>query len=284
MGKPAANVGSGHSCPAKTGKIPHVGGPVATGSGNVFVEGKPASKVGDMCVCCGPPDSIAAGSGSVFINGQPAARMGDGTAHGGSVISGAATVTIGDAGIAFSPQTVNVEKVVVSLQRSGDSCAESASPAVETQSNSVAPIEDEPIKVPSVKLIDQHGNPYAGYQYVINKGGNELKREVPSDGIITLEEYENDSEVSIEFWQADNEYTVFSRKVKLKSLEDQSSGKGVQQRLRNLSVLTSKVDGNIAEVTKRNISYIQYVNGEKVDGAVSKNLLILIRNTKLESK
>ncbi|CCN36297.1 conserved hypothetical protein [Vibrio nigripulchritudo SO65] len=98
MGKPAAHIGSAHTCPAVTGKIPHVGGPVAAGSPNVFVGGMPAARQGDMCVCVGPPDSIAAGSSGVFINGKPAARQGDGTSHGGSVASGNPTVLIGETG------------------------------------------------------------------------------------------------------------------------------------------------------------------------------------------
>ncbi|GLQ75029.1 PAAR domain-containing protein [Vibrio penaeicida] len=96
MGKPAAHIGSAHTCPAVTGKVPHVGGPVAAGSPNVFVGGMPAARQGDMCVCVGPPDSIAAGSSGVFINGKPAARQGDGTSHGGSVASGNPTVLIGE--------------------------------------------------------------------------------------------------------------------------------------------------------------------------------------------
>ncbi|MFN4253200.1 PAAR domain-containing protein [Deinococcus sp.] len=35
------------------------------------------------------------GSATVFINGRPAARMGDSTAHGGVISAGAPTVNIG---------------------------------------------------------------------------------------------------------------------------------------------------------------------------------------------
>ncbi len=41
---------------------------------------------------------ISQGSSSVFINGKPAARMGDGTAHGGKIVIGNPTVLIGDSG------------------------------------------------------------------------------------------------------------------------------------------------------------------------------------------
>jgi uncharacterized Zn-binding protein involved in type VI secretion len=54
----------------------------------------PAARVGDMCTCVGPPDSIVMGSTKVMIGGMPAARMGDQTAHGGVIVLGAPTVMI----------------------------------------------------------------------------------------------------------------------------------------------------------------------------------------------
>ncbi|PKF76522.1 hypothetical protein CW749_26725 [Vibrio sp. vnigr-6D03] len=111
MSKPAARVGDAHSCPDKTGKIPHVGCPVAAGSSNVFINSMPAARQGDMAPCIGPPDSISAGSSSVFINGKPAARMGDGTAHGGVIASGSGNVFIGDAGITVSSESSEVAAV-----------------------------------------------------------------------------------------------------------------------------------------------------------------------------
>jgi uncharacterized Zn-binding protein involved in type VI secretion len=92
----AARVGDMHVCPMVTGTVPHVGGPVMPpGTATVMIGGVPAAKVGDMCTCTGPPDSIIAGSGTVMIGGAPAARMGDSTAHGGSIVVGCATVNIG---------------------------------------------------------------------------------------------------------------------------------------------------------------------------------------------
>ena len=79
----AARVGDMHVCP------------MVTGAPTVLIAGMPAAKVGDMCTCTGPPDSIVAGSGTVMIGGSPAARMGDSTAHGGSIIIGCPTVMIG---------------------------------------------------------------------------------------------------------------------------------------------------------------------------------------------
>ncbi|MBC8757378.1 PAAR domain-containing protein [Kordia sp. YSTF-M3] len=92
----AARITDMHVCPMSTGPVPHVGGPILPpGAPTVLIGGLPAAKVGDMCVCVGPPDSIVAGSGTVMIEGMPAARMGDSTAHGGSIVLGCPTVMIG---------------------------------------------------------------------------------------------------------------------------------------------------------------------------------------------
>ena len=93
---PAARVTDMHVCPMVTGIIPHVGGPILPPGGvTVLIGMLPAARVGDMCVCVGPPDVIALGSFTVLIGGQPAARMGDMTAHGGSIVLGFPTVMIG---------------------------------------------------------------------------------------------------------------------------------------------------------------------------------------------
>src|ERR1700722_4031023 len=99
MGFPAARIGDMHICPMATPgtpPVPHVGGPV-TGPGcpTVLIGEVPASVVGDLCTCVGPPDSIAMGSTTVLIGNKPAARMGDTTVHGGKIVIGCATVLIG---------------------------------------------------------------------------------------------------------------------------------------------------------------------------------------------
>ena len=92
----AARISDMHVCPMVTGVVPHVGGPVLpTGSVTVLIGGLPAARVGDLCTCVGPPDSIILGSTTVLIGGMAAARMGDSTAHGGSIIIGCPTVIIG---------------------------------------------------------------------------------------------------------------------------------------------------------------------------------------------
>ncbi|HET6223171.1 MAG TPA: PAAR domain-containing protein [Dongiaceae bacterium] len=55
----------------------------------------PAARVGDMCVCVGPPDAIVLGSFTVLIGGMPAAQLGSMCAHGGAVVMGCPNVIIG---------------------------------------------------------------------------------------------------------------------------------------------------------------------------------------------
>lgn len=102
MGNPAARLGDPHMCPMVNpgpAAIPHVGMPISgPGIPTVLVGSMPASVVGDMCPCVGPPDSVAMGSTGVMFGGMPAARMGDPTAHGGQIVMGCPTVLVGESG------------------------------------------------------------------------------------------------------------------------------------------------------------------------------------------
>ena len=96
MGMPAARVTDMHVCPMVTVLVPHVGGPILPPGGiPVLIGGLPPARVGDMCVCVGPPDVIVLGSFTTLICGQPAARLGDMTAHGGVIVMGMPNVLIG---------------------------------------------------------------------------------------------------------------------------------------------------------------------------------------------
>lgn len=96
MGMPAARLTDMHVCPMITVLVPHVGGPIlAPGAPTCLIGALPAARVGDTCVCVGPPDVIALGSFTVLISGQPAARLGDMTAHGGAIVVGHPTTLIG---------------------------------------------------------------------------------------------------------------------------------------------------------------------------------------------
>ena len=124
MSKLAARVGDLHACPMVTPgtpPIPHVGGPI-TGPGvpTVFICGMPAATMGDMCTCVGPPDTIVLGSVGVFIGGKPAARMGDMCAHGGSIMTGAPTVMIGEISPNASPPSPVVVQMLADLKAKMD--------------------------------------------------------------------------------------------------------------------------------------------------------------------
>ncbi|MGH1436610.1 MAG: PAAR domain-containing protein [Lewinella sp.] len=94
---PAATLLSMHVCPMVDGIIPHVGGPVVgPGAPTVLIDGLPAARVTDQCVCVGPPDIIVMGSATVLIEGLPAAFMGSETAHGGTIVMGVPNVMIGE--------------------------------------------------------------------------------------------------------------------------------------------------------------------------------------------
>lgn len=91
-----ARVGDNHICPAVTGVVPHVGGPiVGPGVPGVLIGGQPAAVVGDLCTCVGPPDTLACGCQGVLVGGKPVACLGDSTAHGGKIVTGCPGVIAG---------------------------------------------------------------------------------------------------------------------------------------------------------------------------------------------
>jgi uncharacterized Zn-binding protein involved in type VI secretion len=94
---PAARVTDMHVCPAVSGVVPHVGGPLMPpGVPTVLIGGMPAAVMGTLATCAGGPATVIRGSATVLIGGQPAARVGDQTAHGGAIVPpGCLTVMIG---------------------------------------------------------------------------------------------------------------------------------------------------------------------------------------------
>ncbi|MDB5310238.1 MAG: type secretion protein [Gemmataceae bacterium] len=96
MGQPAARITDMHVCPAFTGPVPHVGGPILPpGCPTVLIGMLPAARATDQATCVGPPDVIAKGSATVLIGKMPAARMGDSCGHGGTIVLGFPKVLIG---------------------------------------------------------------------------------------------------------------------------------------------------------------------------------------------
>lgn len=101
----AARISDLHECPkVKPGPIPHVGGPIITGSKNVIVGFLPAARVKDLALCV-PAAAVARinkGSRTVFINNLAAARVGDKTNHRSTIVDGCPTVIIGDTPQSFA--------------------------------------------------------------------------------------------------------------------------------------------------------------------------------------
>ncbi|WP_432947674.1 PAAR domain-containing protein [Kribbella sp. CA-253562] len=81
----------------------HPGVLAGPGAPTVLVEGRPAATIGTLHTCMFPPPAgphpptpvLPPGSATVFICGQPAARVGDLTGCGAPIITGAPTVVIG---------------------------------------------------------------------------------------------------------------------------------------------------------------------------------------------
>lgn len=97
--RPAARTTDLHTCPAATGTVPHVGGPLLPGPPpRTLIAGLPAACQGDLATCAGGPATVVVGSPTVLIAGRQAARLGDPTAHGGAIAAGCPTVLIGDSG------------------------------------------------------------------------------------------------------------------------------------------------------------------------------------------
>ncbi|UXT51855.1 uropathogenic specific protein [Agrobacterium tumefaciens] len=92
------DIGSGHGC--------HFPPSNATGgSPTVFINGKPAMRVGDSYAAHTCPKhggghgrALAEGSASVSINGRPAGRIDDAIDCGGTAQTGSSNVSIGDGG------------------------------------------------------------------------------------------------------------------------------------------------------------------------------------------
>ena len=86
------DISTGHDC--------HPPVNASEGSPNVFINGKPAHRVGDAWnphSCGGPPHipKTSVGSSTVFVNGQPACRIGDMSDCGQASAEGSDDVFIG---------------------------------------------------------------------------------------------------------------------------------------------------------------------------------------------
>ncbi|GAL05624.1 hypothetical protein JCM19237_4697 [Photobacterium aphoticum] len=267
MGQPAARISDMHLCPKVTSKVPHVGGPVAAGSGNVFIGGMPAARKGDKLVCVGPPDSISGGSSTVFINGKPAARMGDSTSHGGVIVAGMPTVLIGD-------QSYSVPKGPKPTSSSGEASAftpiASREASATSSSNSLLDLPADQFSATSsqvppeekgmgLAMKDQYGKPYSGCCYEISAGGKTEEGKTTGSGVINLEPFKSEEEVMIKYWPDPADKENFQKMiVVMDQLEPIDSPKGLQQRLSNLALSSADIDGNLVGITCRDLKAMQF--------------------------
>ncbi|AHG43349.1 type IV secretion protein Rhs [Pseudomonas syringae CC1557] len=101
----------------------HNAGQIKTGSGNVYINGKPAARAHvDTAVCTqhsGTPQILAQGSDSVYINNLPAARVGDRTICDAKISAGSSNVFIGggtETTDAINPEVPElIERAVIAL-------------------------------------------------------------------------------------------------------------------------------------------------------------------------
>lgn len=199
MGKPAARLGDMHVCPAWSGTVPHVGGPVTGPSvSTVLIGGQPASVQGDLCTCCGPPDAIAMGSSGVFIGGRPSARQGDMTVHGGVIVVGLPTVLIGEVGSAVVSPSLGQglagggNSSFAFAASAAGAFFSAASPAPASLKGAVAGAAEKKEKTKEkswfwARVEDDDGNPVPGLAYRVKlPDGNEKTGHTPADGIIRI--------------------------------------------------------------------------------------------------
>ncbi len=137
-----------HGCPA----CPHPGvGPIVVGSGNVFVNDRPAARQDDLgihAVCCGPNTfKIAKGSPTVYVNGKPFARMNDKTQHcGGSgpIIEGSPDVLIDDGASAQGLGSYMINALKILLEQTTAVARKAVQPGSDTHAGGAAqPVQQE---------------------------------------------------------------------------------------------------------------------------------------------
>lgn len=186
MSKPAARLTDLHVCPMVTVLVPHVGGPIAfPGEPRVLIGGLPAARVGDFCVCVGPPDVIAMGSFTVLIGGKPAARMGDLTAHGGTIVGGFPTVLIGDLGAGVgSPAGFTMAGARASgAAFTSTNCLGEGAVASVAQSPLLVAADPAKSSWIEIELVDQDGQPVAHERYrVTPPGGKPIEGFLDANG------------------------------------------------------------------------------------------------------
>ena len=170
---PAARLSDLHVCPAFQGVVPHIGGPILTGSPTVLIGGLPAARLGDLALCVGPTATIITGCSSVFINGQPAATMGDRTSHGGVIVTGAMSVWLGPGPSAAELQELQSRTALVALLDA--MLGNTSSPEARALRDAVKPDRSVPILpdwlVEDAELVLRRPEAWAAFTRLVREGG-----------------------------------------------------------------------------------------------------------------
>ena len=112
---PAARQGDLHGCPNHGPSV--VDPPCCP---RVLIENRPAARQGDAATCSTGPDAILDGSPTVKIGNQPAARMTEKCSHGGVVITGSATVFIGNPAVGPDGMAIQIPPACAFLKKFGE--------------------------------------------------------------------------------------------------------------------------------------------------------------------
>lgn len=83
-----------HQCPASTGSQPHIGGYLAEGSSNVFIDGASVARHNDVGYCGNLTNPIMTQLTSITVNNQPVAHTRALMGHGGRIMSGQEMIRI----------------------------------------------------------------------------------------------------------------------------------------------------------------------------------------------
>lgn len=113
---PAARQGDLHSCPAHGAS--NIDSPCCS---KVSIENRPAARLSDSATCPSGPDLILHGSPTVKMGNLPAARMTEQCAHGGAVVTGAATVFIGNPAVGPDGMAIQIPPMCAFLKVFGES-------------------------------------------------------------------------------------------------------------------------------------------------------------------
>lgn len=207
MGKPAGrlgDMGSNHG--------PWHPSPLIAGSGDVFINSKPAARKGDALAPHKKPKkpphgrSMASGASTVLINGKPAVRVGDKISCGGSLAAGSSNVFIGDSPKIKKTTLLNLPPVTFDKAQLGEppvnAYPQAAVPSgsggtVKIDDSNLAPLVEAPpeLKDATIRLaINPSDKLFSQTQFILKSTDGSITitktvkdDQVPGDNFVDLE-------------------------------------------------------------------------------------------------